>query len=381
VGKKTTRVIVLSIQGKCRVDPRTKDLVQRILPHEIAVVNHIDLDEMAAESLLKKRIKALINAAPSLSGRYPALGTAKLLSAGIPIIDMVDPKIMELEEGTVVEIAGHEVRTSQQVYAGRRLDQQELSRELAFAEKNFLSQLESFALNTFDYALKEMSSIFSPLVLPPLKLSMKGKHVLIVVRGRDYKEDLQAIVPYIKEAQPVLIGVDGGADALMEEGYRPDIILGDMDSVSDKALKWAKEIIVHAYPDGLAPGADRIDKLNLPYHKLPAPGTSEDVAMLLAFESGAELIVALGTHTNPVDFLNKGREGMASTFLVRLKVGTILVDAKGVNKLYRQKLKGTYVAKLIAAALLPVTVIALIHPSLYQIIRLLWIRMRFILGF
>lgn len=372
---------MLSIQGRCRVDPRTKDLVQRILPNEIAVVNHIDLDEIAAESLLRKRIKALVNAAPSLSGRYPALGTAKLLSSGIPIIDMVDPKIMELEEGTVVEITDNKIRTPQQVFTGRRLDKQKLSRELALAEKNFEFQLESFALNTFDYALKEMTSIFSPLALPPLKLSMKGKHVLIVVRGRDYKEDLQAIAPYIKETQPVLMGVDGGADALIEEGYRPDIILGDMDSVSDKALKLAKEIIVHAYPDGLAPGAERIEKLHLSYHKLPAPGTSEDVAMLLAYESGAELIVALGTHTNPVDFLNKGREGMASTFLVRLKVGTVLVDAKGVNKLYRQKLKGTYVAKLIAAALLPVTVIALIHPGLYQIIRLLWIRIRFVFGF
>lgn len=369
------------IQGRCRVDLRTKDLVQRILPHEIAVVNHIDLDEIAAESLLQKRIKALVNAAPSLSGRYPALGTAKLLSAGIPIVDMVGPAIMELKEGTFIEIVGSEVRTPQQIYPGRRLDKEELARELASAEKNLAAQLEAFALNTFDYALKEMNLIFSPLALPPLTVSMKGKHVLIVVRGRDYKDDLQAIAPYIKETGPVLIGVDGGADALIEEGYRPDIILGDMDSVTDNALKCAGEIIVHAYPNGFAPGEERVKKLNLAFHKLPAPGTSEDVAMLLAFESGAELIVALGTHTNPVDFLNKGREGMASTFLARLKVGSILIDAKGVNKLYRQKLKGTYVAKLIAAALLPATVIAVIHPGLYQIIRLLWMRMRIVLGF
>ncbi|NLC76606.1 MAG: hypothetical protein GX750_03175 [Clostridia bacterium] len=341
----------------------------------------MDMDEIAADALLEKRIKGLVNASPSLSGRYPALGPSKLLTAGIPIVDMVGPEIMETEDGTWVEMTGNQVRTSQKIFLGRRLNRQELAKQLKLAEKNLNRQLEQFALNTLDYALREMKLIFAPLVLPPLKTPIKGKHVLIVVRGRDYKEDLQAIIPYIKEAKPALIGVDGGADALIEEGFRPDLILGDMDSISDRALQWGREIIVHAYPNGKAPGEERVKKLDLPYHKLPAPGTSEDAAMLLAFESGAELIVALGTHTNLIDFLNKGREGMASTFLVRLKVGTVLVDAKGVNKLYRQKLKGTYVAKLIAAALLPITVITVIHPHFYQLMRLLWMRMRLALGF
>lgn len=381
-GKSAGQVIRMAIQGRCRVDRRTKNLLQRLQPNEIAVVDHIDLDEVVADALLQKRIKALVNAAPSLSGRYPALGASKLLKAGVPVIDRVGGEILEaVRDGTLIRIEGNCIYAGQSFFTGRRLQLPELTRELARAEQNLNHQLEQFALNTLDYALREMKTIFAPLPLPPLKTSMHKKHVLIVVRGPDYREDLQAIRPYVQDNKPVLIGVDGGADALLEEGYRPHIILGDMDSVSDRALRCGAEIIVHAYPNGVAPGQARVERLNLPYHILPAPGTSEDVALLTAFEAGAELIIAVGTHTTLVDFLNKGRAGMASTFLVRLKVGNILVDAKGVNKLYRQRLKGMHLAKIIAAALLPMTLIAVIHPNLYQLMRLIWMKLRFQFGF
>lgn len=371
----------MPIQGRCRVDKRTKNLIQRLRPNEIAVIDHIDLDEIAADSLLKKRIKALINAAPSLSGRYPALGASKLLASGIPIIDNVGSKILEtVQDGTYVQIDDNRIYVNEQIFAGRRLTSIELAQELNRAEQNLDQQLEQFVLNTLDFALREMKLIFAPLPLPPLKTAIKDKHVLVVVRGPDYRDDLQAIRSYIFEAKPVLIGVDGGADALIEEGFKPDIILGDMDSISDKALKCGAEIIVHAYPNGVAPGKHRVEQLNLPYHILPAIGTSEDVALLLAYEGGAGLIIAVGTHTNLVDFLNKGREGMASTFLVRLKVGNILIDAKGVNKLYKQRLRGAYLAKIVVAALLPITLISVIHPNIYQLIRLLWMRIRLRLG-
>lgn len=372
----------VSILGRCRVDSRTKDLAKRILPHEIAIIDHIDMDEVAAEALVKKRIKALINASPSLSGRYPAMGPSRLLAAGIPIIEAVGSEIINLiTEGSVVSVIGDQVHCCNRVFQGYKLEKEELEFHLEGAEKNLSQQLEPFALNTIDYATKEMKLIFSPLPLPKFRTLFKNRHVLVVVRGQDYKADLLAIGPYIKEAKPVLVGVDGGADALLEGGYQPDLIIGDMDSISDRALKCGAEIIVHAYPDGTAPGEKRIKELGLTYQVLPAPGTSEDAALLVAFESGADLIVAVGSHSNLIDFLNKGRKGMASTFLVRLKVGSILIDAKGVNKLYRQKMRGSYLAKLVIAALLPFIIIAVIYPNTYQVMRLLWMRIRILLGF
>ena len=171
--------------------------------------------------------------------------------------------------------------------------------------------------------------------VPETKVEIYGRHVLVVVRGYDFKQDLDALKPYVREMRPVLVGVDGGADAIMEAGFTPDIIVGDMDSVTDAALKSGAQLIVHAYADGRAPGMERLVQLGLEGTPWPLAATSEDLALLLAWESGADLIVAVGTHANLVEYLDKGRKGMASSFLVRLKVGPKLVDAKGVNKLYR----------------------------------------------
>jgi uncharacterized membrane-anchored protein len=152
-----------------------------------------------------------------------------------------------------------------------------------------------------------------------------------------------------------------------------------MDSVTDEALEVCKDIVVHAYPDGRAPGLTRVKELGLDAKTFISPGTSEDIAMLLAYEKRADLIVAVGTHSSMIDFLEKGRKGMASTFLVRLKIGSILVDAKGVSKLYNQKLKPSYMIGLFAAAMVPIIVISTMSPPIKHAIKLLELRLKMLL--
>src|SRR5690606_17168553 len=202
-----------------------------------------------------------------------------------------------------------------------------------------------------DYLRRERELLLDGIGVPEIDTVLEGRQALVVVRGYHYREDLVTLRPYIREYRPVLIGVDGGADAILEAGWRPDIIVGDMDSVSDKALGCGAEIVVHAYRDGRAPGVDRVIALGVPHVVFPATGTSEDVAMLLADDKGAELIVAVGTHETLVEFLDKGRSGMASTFLTRLRVGGKLIDAKGVSRLYRHRVSNRQVALLILAGL------------------------------
>jgi uncharacterized membrane-anchored protein len=211
--------------------------------------------------------------------------------------------------------------------------------------------------------------------VPDVGVPLAGRHVLIVVRGIDYKEDLALLRQsgYLNEMRPVLIGVDGGADALMEIGERPDLIIGDFDSVSEATLRCGAELIVHGYTDGRAPGAKRLDDLLLPYTVFSAPGTSEDVAMLLAYEQGAELIVAVGTHNSMVEFLDKGRAGMASTFLVRMKVGSALVDAKGVSRLYQQTVRRRDLLMMVGAAVATLVVVVLLSTPVRLVLRTLWI--------
>jgi uncharacterized membrane-anchored protein len=328
------------VSGIVRVDARTKNLTKRLRPGEIAVIDHQDIDKVSAEALLACRPAAVVNAAPSISGRYPNLGPEILVEAGIPLIDNVGRDVMhDLHEGQQVRITGDEVWRGEEVVAtGQAFDAELVHSSMEEARAGLAVQLEAFAANTMEYLRRERELLLDGVGVPDITTQLDGRHALIVVRGYHYKEDLKTLRSYIREYRPVLIGVDGGADALIEEGLRPDLIVGDMDSVSDAALRSGAEIVVHAYRDGNAPGLERVRRLGVEPVVFPATGTSEDVAMLLADDKGATLIVAVGTHATLVEFLDKGRSGMASTFLTRLRVGGKLVDAKGVSRLYRSRI-------------------------------------------
>lgn len=371
----------MRVEAPIKVDRKTKRLAKRLTGGEIAVINHVDIDEVAANSLVEGKIKLVINAAPSISGRYPNKGPGILTDKNILIIDNIGEELFnELKEGQIIEVVdGNIYRDGKFIGSGEVLDKKVVSEKIKLAYENLGVELDKFIDNTIDYAKKEKGFILGDVEIPKVKTDYKNKHVLIVVRGQDYKEDLSAIISYIEEMKPVLVGVDGGADALLEFGYTPDVIVGDMDSVSDEALKKAKEIVVHAYTDGRAPGLKRVEDLGLEAIVFPAPGTSEDIAMLTAYEYKAELIVAVGTHSNMIDFLEKGRKGMASTFLVRLKIGSRLIDAKGVNLLYRSRLKLKYIFALILTALFPILIVASFSPSVQQFIHLMQLKFRLLL--
>jgi uncharacterized membrane-anchored protein len=345
------------VAGTVRVDRRTKNLTKRLQPGDIAVIDHMDIDRVSAEALVACRPAAVVNAAPSTSGRYPNMGPEIILGAGIPLVDSAGSQVMtDLEEGRHVRVDGGRVVVleragERQVAVGVEQTPASVAAAMAEARTGLSMQLESFAANTMEFLLKERDLLLDGVGVPDVSTSLEGRQALIVVRGYHYKEDLVTLRPYIREYRPVIIGVDGGADAVLESGLTPDMIVGDMDSVSDRALTSGAEIVVHAYRDGRAPGLERVQKLGVEPVVFPATGTSEDVAMLLADDKGASLIVAVGTHATLVEFLDKGRSGMASTFLTRLRVGGKLVDAKGVSRLYRQRISNLQLAVLVLVGL------------------------------
>ncbi|MEU8614481.1 putative cytokinetic ring protein SteA [Actinoplanes sp. NPDC048791] len=351
--RRTRSVEPGAFSGTARLDRRTKRLVGRLRPGDIAVIDHVDIDRVAADSLVAVGVAAVLNVKPSISGRYPNLGPEVLIQAGIVLIDDLGEEVFDrISEGDVVSIEDDTVLLDgEPIATGIRQDTQTVAAAMADAREGLSVQLEAFAANTMDYLKQERDLLLDGVGVPDVQTQIAGRHVLIVVRGYDYKADLDVLRPYIREFKPVLIGVDGGADALVETGYTPDIIIGDMDSVTDDVLRCGAEVIVHAYPDGRAPGLDRVHGLGVPAVTFPAAATSEDLAMLLADDKGATLIVAVGTHANLVEFLDKGRGGMASTFLTRLKVGGKLVDAKGVSRLYKQNISGSSLVLLVLSAI------------------------------
>jgi uncharacterized membrane-anchored protein len=304
-----------AIQGIARVDRRTKDMIPRLQGGEIAVINHRDLDRVAADGLIEKGVVAVVNCAQSISGRYPNGGPVRVVSAGITLLDDVGVELMDrVSEGDVLRIDGCELwRNGELLGRGTELTVPGIEAAMEEARASIGTELERFAENTLEYIQKEARLTFEPLTLPPVHTDFTGRHALVVVRGHDYRSDLAALRSYIREYRPVLIGVDGGADALLEHGLTPDIIIGDFDSVSERGLACGAELVHHVHPDGRAPGRENLLEWGVDYLEFVAEGTSEDVAMLLAYESKAQLIVAVGTHATMVEFLDKGRPGMAST--------------------------------------------------------------------
>ncbi len=349
--------------GVARVGRRTKDLATRIGRGDIAVIDHRDLDRIAAESLLAAGVAAIVNADHSISGRYPNGGPERVVAAHVPLLDAVGAAVMDtVHDGEVIELRDAALwRNGEQVAAGELLVADEIDQRMEEARSHLGTELRSFARNTLEFIDKEAERTFEPLELPPLKTKIRGRQALVVVRGLDYKHDLRALRAYIREYQPVLIGVDGGADALIDYGRTPHIIIGDFDSLSPVALHCGAELVHHVHPDGRAPGLERLEAAGVRYQRFVAEGTSEDAAMLLAFEAGADLIVAVGTHATMVEFLDKGRRGMASTFLTRLRLGPVLVDAKGVSRLYRGRVRRRDMLLLVISAI--VAMVAMVYAS------------------
>jgi len=368
--------------GRARLGRRTKNLVSRLGPDDVAIIDHQDLDRVTAEELLESGVRVVVNVSRSQSGRYPNPGPLLLVRGGVRLIDAPGaPLFDDVSDGEDVTVRGASLfRNGTCLANGRTLTAEELARALAEQRGRVTEALEGFAENTMRYLREEGRLLAEGVDFPPLETRFRERHALVVARGPGYKRDLAIVRSYVRAFKPVVVGVDGGADALLSAGMKPHVIVGDMDSVSDSALRCGAELVVHAYRDGEAPGAARLERLGVKYATVSAPGISEDIALLLAFEKGAELIVAVGTHFNLTEFLERDRAGMSSTFVTRLKVGEILIDAKGVSRLVSRQVGLWPLVAFAVAGLGAVFVAILASPGLRNFIGLLSQRIRDLLG-
>jgi uncharacterized membrane-anchored protein len=373
---------VREVSGVARLGKRTKTLVKRLKPSDVAIIDHENLDRVSAEDLIACGVKAVVNAARSSSDRYPNMGPLLLVQAGVLLVDAPGtPLFDKLKDGDVIVVHGGEIRRKGELIATGEVQAPAALRVLNDERRREIGEaLEAFARNTVEHMLEERELLVGKIELPRFDTEFRDRPALVVVRGVDHKRDLRALRPYIRDVKPVIVAVDGGADALVENGFRANMIVGDMDSVSDRTLRMGAELIVHAYPDGRAPGRDRVEDLGLPHKVVPAPGTSQDIAMLIAAEKGARLIVSVGSQYNLVEFLDKNRRGMSSTFLTRLRVGEILVDAKGVSRLYRPRPGLWPIVALFVVGVIAFVAIVALTPGLRDVADLLWLKLQVLLG-
>ncbi len=331
------------LTGTARVDRRTKVLLPRLRPGDIAVIDQLDLDRATAQALVDARVAAVLNQSPFLSGRYPALGPTLLLEAGIVLVDRLEG-VDRIADGAAVRVHDEVVYVGgDAVGLGREVDQQVLEAELGLARTGLSSQLQSFTHNSAEFLRREDDLLLHGQGLPTLGTRISGRPVVVVVEGHDHRRDLRAIRAFVKERRPILIGVDGGADIIRSAGLRPDVVVVDASSDAGDfpaaaTLRAAHDLVVRVDRGNRRP-VDHLERIGVRAARVETSATTEDVALLLADAAEASVIVGVGTNATLEEFLDRERAGLASTYLTRLRVGQRLVDASAVPTLYSGRLR------------------------------------------
>ncbi|MFF0501725.1 putative cytokinetic ring protein SteA [Nocardia aobensis] len=361
------------VTGMARVDRNTRRLLKRAGSGDVVVLDEMDIDRLTADRLVQAGVAAVINASPSISGRYPNLGPEVLAANGIVLLDAVSGDVFgKIKDGSKVRIDSGVVyadkltkKEPEVLVEAIELTDQVITERIIAARNGLADHLEAFAGNTTEYIRTESAMLIDGLGVPALDLSMRGRHVVVVADGVDSRDDLKAIKPFVKEYAPILVGVGRGADVLTKAGYRPDLIVGDPEEITASALKCGAELILPADTDGHAKGLERIQDLGIGATTFPSSGSAADLALLLADHHGAALIITCGAPASLDDFFDRSRrESAPAMFLTRLKAGPKLMDAKAVATLYRQGNSGWATALVVLAALIALIVGLLVSSHL-----------------
>lgn len=344
------------VTGLARVDRRADVLARRVGAGDIAVFDQVDLDRRTADALVAAGVTAVINAAPSISGRFPNLGPEILISAGIVLIDGVGSEVLRIKDGSRLRLHDGRVYVGEtEIACGIEQTANSIADLMIEAKTGLSAQLEAFSANTIEFLRHERALIIDRVGVPDIEVALRGRQVLVVAAGYNHIADLAALKHFIREYHPVLIGVEAGADALRAAGHKPHLIVGDPYQVQTETLKSAQEVVVPAQPDGYAPGVERIQDLGIGAVTFPAVSNPEDLALLLAEAHGAELVIAVGFQATLHEFLDRGRCGSnPSTFLTRLRLGSKLIDGQAAAALYRSRVSSGAVLFMVLAALIAV---------------------------
>lgn len=361
------------VVGTARVDRDIDRLLRRVCPGDIAVLDVLDLDRITADALVDAEIAAVVNASPSVSGRYPNLGPEVLLANGVTLIDETGTDVFKkVKDGSKVRLHNGGVYVGdRRLIKGTERTDEEIASLMQEAKSGLVSHLEAFAGNTIEFIRSESPLLIDGIGIPDVDIELRRRHVVIVSDEEDATDDLKRLKPFIKEYQPVLIGVGTGADVLRKAGYRPQLIVGDPSNLSTEVLKSGAQVVLPADADGHAPGLERIQDLGVGAMTFPAAGSPTDLALLLADHHGAALLVTAGHRANIETFFDRTRQhSNPSTFLTRLRVGEKVVDAKAVATLYHNRISGGAIALLILTMLL--SIIAALWVSRTDTVVLHW---------
>jgi uncharacterized membrane-anchored protein len=352
--------------GPARVGRATAALLRRVGPGDIVVLDEIDLDRRTADALVAAEVAGVVNASPSVSGRYPNLGPEILVAAGITLVDGVGADVLgRVRDGSKLRLHDGLVHLSdEQIASGVQQTQASIADQMIQAKEGMAAQLEAFSANTIEFLKRERTLVLDGLGVPEVPVPMAGREVVVVACGYDQAHDLRVLRRYLRDHRPVLIGVEAGADVLLEAGLRPDLIVGDPRGIETDTLKCGAPVVVPADADGHAPGLARVQDLGVGAITFAASANPEDLALLIADAHEATVVITVGFQATLHEFLDRGRSGSnPATFLTRLRLGGKVVDGQAVAALYRGRVPVPAVLALLLSALLALVVVLLMSDA------------------
>lgn len=351
------------VTGVARFERDNLNTSRKLKSGDIAVIDHMDLDRAHAEALVDAGVRAVVNVSASSTGRYPNLGPHVLAQAGVLLIDEVGPSIWsKLKSGDKVRLEGGDIyRNEILVATGTELDGAQITGMLKTAQNEMSTKLESLSANAGEHLRREQAMLLEGAGVPRLRTRIREHPVVVVSKTYDYLRDLRGLRGYIKEYDAILIGAGAGADALLDAGYTPDLAVGALDDLSDRALKHSGEVVITS-ASGKLTAVDRLEKAGANAQTFVATGSDEDLALVLADANDASVIVLVGGHTSLVEFLDRGPTEMSSAFLTRLRVGSKLVDAKAVGEFYTNRISAWPILLMLLLGVLAVGAAIAVTP-------------------
>jgi len=355
------------VVGTVRAGRRAETVAPRLKPGDIAVLDHTDLDRASARALVDAGAVLVLNAQPMISGRFPNLGPELLARADVTMVDGLGVDgVAALGDGRAVRV--HEGRVyagETEVAAGRVVDLATVEAEMAAARAGLVTQLESLTRTSTEFLRREQDLLLHGEGVPRTATRFAGRSAVVVLAGPEHLAELRAIRPYLKEQEPVVVAVGKVADLLRERGQRPDVVVLDADDDVDRpsaaTLKAARDVVVRSGP-GRPSGAEGLERLGIRPLVFTTTATAEDAALLLADAGDARLVIGVGLHASLEEFLDRQRGGLASTYLTRLRLGSRLVDAAAVPRLYSGRVRPHHLLLLMLAGFVALAAAVSVTP-------------------
>lgn len=308
---------------------------------DIAVINAANISRQEAQALIDVQPAAVVNVAEFSTGTIPNYGPHMLLDAQVELLENVGEEFVAgFRDGKKARIT-----TDGEVFVGDTLLGQGIKVERAKAEKDFagarrnlVDHMEAYFGNSIEFIHSEGPLLIDGLGIPEAGAEMRERKVLVVSPSEDHRGKIKGLRNFIREYDPVLVGVDSAADSLVELGYTPDLIVGNPQDIATETLRSGARVILPADPDGTAEGLERIQDLGIGAMTFPAATDSAtDLALLLADYHEAEMIVQVGDSLDLDDIFAAEARATPAAMLTRLKAGSRLVDSSAIINLYTVK--------------------------------------------